>query len=134
MEQNDTDIPLDDEVHTAPAAKPKTLTVVGALVGASAMLSCVLSYGVGGALVAAEFVKPFQDHRSRLIGAGAIFVGVMALTGTLALVLRRASGKELSEIDEMAHAQDDADRGEDLLAIRGTRDNKPNDKNFAKAA
>ena len=102
-----------------PTARPSMLKVLGLLVAAALVLSWLFSYAIMGALVSAEFVRPFTGRTdTRPVLFGGVFVGLMAVSGTAVVLLRRASGREIAGIDEMLVTEDDG-KGDDLLRITG---------------
>lgn len=90
--------------------RPRTLTVLAVLMAVALVFSWLFAYAFADALVSAELLKPWSKHsdpRPRwLLGC---FTGLMVVFGSIALVARALSRRQLRRIDAM-----DED-GEDTL-------------------
>jgi hypothetical protein len=86
-----------------PQQRPRTLTVLGLLVGAAFTFSWLGSYAVTNALVAAGVMKPWsagEDPRPwRMAVSFASFLAAFVL---IAIVLKWFSGRQLRKIDRLA--------------------------------
>ena len=93
----------DLEFETAPTPqRPRTVTVLGLLVGAAAILSYLGAYAMVNALVAAEVLKAWpreSDPRPKWFLIG--FVLLVALFGSVGAAFRFFSSRHLKQIDEM---------------------------------
>lgn len=95
-----------DDLPPAEPARPRTLTVLGLLVGSAAIISYLAAYALTNALVAADFLsrwQPGHDPRPRRMLIG--FTALLAVFGSIAGLVRWTSRRQLRSIDEMEHEE-----------------------------
>lgn len=98
---------LVDEQHEL-ERRPNSLMVLALLMAVALVFSWLLAYALAEALVSAELLSPWTagaDPRPRwLLGC---FVGLMTLFGTVALLARHLSRRQLRRIDAMSDDEED---------------------------
>jgi hypothetical protein len=93
---------IDDDKPTAELARPRTVTVISLLVGASGIFSYLAAYALTNALTAAGAVAqwpPGEDPRPRRMLI--CFVTLMMVFGIAAGGFRWISQRQLHSIDRM---------------------------------
>lgn len=97
-----------DTIEVSQLPKPKTITVLGVLVGASLVLSYLGSYAFTNAMLTAELIKPWaegSDPRPRWLLIS--FCGLMTMFLVVAGTFRFLSRRQLRSIDATADATDE---------------------------
>ena len=84
---------------------PRTLTVVGILIGAALIASYLWAYALTNALVAADVVSSWQPgHDPRPLRMCIGFIVMMILFTAIAFIAQWISRRQLKRIDEMEEA------------------------------
>ena len=97
---------MQEELSEQPqASPPRTLTVVGILIGAALIASYLWAYAITNALIAADILSRWQPgHDPRPMRMCIGFVVMMILFTLIAFGAQWMSRRQLKRIDEMEEA------------------------------
>jgi hypothetical protein len=91
---------VDEELVGLPP--PRTWMVLATLAGAALLASWLVAYGVSGALIKSELLRPFSHgHDPRALWMTELFLGLLAAFILLGGLFRWLSRRQLARIDRM---------------------------------